>query len=145
MTTFVVYDSQYGNTEKVAQAIGTALRAEVQRAGAADPAHLQSGDLLIVGSPTQGGRPTQAMQAFLAQIPAANLKGLKAATFDTRARAAWVKIFGNAADRMGKFLTGKGATLMTKPEGFFVMKTEGPLAEGELARAASWAEGLAKS
>jgi hypothetical protein len=38
----------------------------------------------------------------------------------------------------------KGGNLLVEPEGFFVEKTKGPLKEGELERAASWAEDVLK-
>ena len=67
MKVLIVYDSAYGNTEKVARAIGGVITGEVKvlRPGEVNPSELQSLDLLIVGSPTQGGRPTPAIQDFL--------------------------------------------------------------------------------
>lgn len=38
-----------------------------------------------------------------------------------------------------------GGTLIASPEGFFVKGKEGPLKEGELKRAASWAKVIVKS
>jgi flavodoxin len=68
----VVYDSLYGNTAQIARAVGEALagKAEVRDVGATKPAEVLSFDLVIVGSPTQGGRATDAMRAFLDRIPA---------------------------------------------------------------------------
>jgi len=67
MRTLVVYDSAYGNTEKIAKSIGSAITGEVKtlHVGKVNPNELESLDLLIVGSPTQGGRPTPATQEFL--------------------------------------------------------------------------------
>jgi flavodoxin len=54
MKTLVVYDSAYGNTEKIARAIGGAIPGETQvrRVAEVSSAELVSLDLLIVGSPT---------------------------------------------------------------------------------------------
>jgi flavodoxin len=57
--TLVVYDSTYGNTEKIAQAIGEAIGGQILRVGEVNPADLKGFDLLIVGSPTRGGLPTE--------------------------------------------------------------------------------------
>jgi hypothetical protein len=38
----------------------------------------------------------------------------------------------------------KGGELVFPPEGFLVKKSEGPLKDGELERAAEWAKGLVK-
>src|SRR5437868_1516625 len=90
MNTLVVYDSQYGNTARIAQAIADTLRAFGQaQALRVDPAHpvsFQEVDLLILGSPTQGMRPTPAMQSLLETVSSASLSGLAVACFDTRFR-----------------------------------------------------------
>jgi flavodoxin I len=138
----VVYDSLYGNTAQVAEAIGAAVVGESQvlRIGEVKPSELSSFDLVIVGAPTQGGRATDAMRAFLARAPA--LDGAKVAVFDTRLRARWVKVFGYAAGKIAERMKSLGATLVAEPEGFIVEGKEGPLAEGELERAAAWAKNL---
>jgi flavodoxin len=61
MAALVIYDSMYGNTEKIAKAIGGAIAGDVKiiLAGEASPSQLESVDLLIVGSPTQGFRATK--------------------------------------------------------------------------------------
>ena len=147
MKALVVYDSLYGNTEKISKAIGSAITGEVKvlPVGQANPAELKSLDLLIVGSPTQGGRATKPMQAFLDIIPDIALKGIKVAAFDTRMTTKFVKIFGYAAGRIANSLKSKGGNLVVPPEGFFVTATKGPLKEGELERAAGWAKGIAGS
>jgi flavodoxin len=145
MKALVIYDSLYGNTEKIAQAIGGALGAEakVVKAGQTNAAEIASYDLLIVGAPTQGGRPMPAVKSFLDNIPADALKNKKAAAFDTRVKSKWVKIFGWAATRIADVLKGKGVNLVAPPEGFFVTATKGPLVDGELERAAAWAKDIA--
>jgi len=147
MKALVIYDSVYGNTEEIARAIGGAITGEVKvlRAGEVSPSELESVDLLIVGSPTQGGRPLQPVQDLLNSIPESSLKGVNVAAFDTRLTAKWVVIFGYAAGRIAKNLEKKGSNLVASAEGFFVKGGKGPLKEGELGRAAAWAEGIVKS
>ena len=143
MKILVVYDSTYGNTEKIARAVGAALTGDVKvlRAGEVNPAELNPFDLLIVGSPTQGGRPTLAMQEFINII---NVKGVNVAVFDTRFPTKLGKLFGFAGDRIAKILKEKEANFIVPTEGFFVTGKEGPLKEGELERAANWAKELVK-
>jgi flavodoxin I len=147
MKTLVVYDSLHGNTKQIAQAIGDAVGGEVKvsSVGEADPSTLGSFDLLFVGSPTHGGRASEPMKDFLRQVEAPALEGTKVATFDTRIKSGWARIFGFAAGRIAKDLKKKGATPVGSPEGFFVEGTEGPLREGELERAAAWAKQIAES
>jgi flavodoxin len=142
----IVYDSTYGNTEKIAKAIGAALTGEVKvlRAGEVNPAELNAFDLLVIGSPTYGGRPMPSVAELLNKIPESAIKGKNIAAFDTRIPTKLAKIFGYAADRIAKNLKEKGGNPVVPGEGFFVNGKEGPLKEGELERAASWANGLVK-
>ncbi len=146
MKTLVVYDSVSGNTEKIAQAMGGALGAEVRviRVSEINPSALEKIDLLIVGSPTHGGRPTPAVQSFLNKIPENGLQGVKVAAFDTRVAAKLAKIFGYAAGKIADNLKSKGGNLVAPATGFIVQKSQGPLKEGELERAAAWAKTLVK-
>jgi flavodoxin I len=147
MKALIVYDSVYGNTEKIARAIAEAVtpsgEVKVLGAGEADPSELESTELLIVGSPTHGGRPTPAVQNFLKKVP--KLQGVNVAAFDTRITAKLVKVFGYAAGRIANNLKKKGGNLIASPEGFFVTGGQGPLKEGELERAADWAKGILES
>jgi len=146
MKTLVVYDSTYGNTEKIAKAIGGAISGEVKviRASSMIPAELSMIDVLIVGSPTHGGRPTPVIQDLLDKVSEQDIKGIKVAAFDTRFSKKWVRIFGYAAERIADSLKTKGGILILPPEPFFVKGRKGPLKEGELERAAHWTKEIAK-
>jgi flavodoxin I len=143
MKAIVIYDSTHGNTEQIARAIGGALGAvqevTIQRAGDFEAVKLKGAGLLIVGAPTNGGRPTQEMQNFLNQIGDASLQGIKVAAFDTRLTSKLVVIFGYAAGKIADTLQKKGGNLILEPEGFLVTGSKGPLKEGELERAVVWA------
>lgn len=152
MSTLIVYDSGYGNTAKVAHAIAAALPggAAVHRITDIAPSSLPRHSLLIVGSPTHGGRPSQAMQDWLAGIPRGNLAGVEVAAFDTRlatgqqgfALRLLMGVIGFAAPRILKVLETKGGTAVASAEGFIVQGKEGPVAPGELDRAALWGRAL---
>lgn len=144
MKTLIVYDSVYGNTEQIARAIGNQAEDDtpVTKADQTDPTVLGPFDLLVVGSPTRGGRATDAIQEFLAKLPEASVKGTKIASFDTRYAGKFVKIFGFAADRIAESLTSKGGIMVLPPEPFYVMGKKGPLKDGEIERATAWAKGL---
>ena len=144
MKALVIYDSVYGNTEKIATAIGKGLTGDtkVMRVSQVDPAGFGSIDMLIVGSPTLGGRPTEAIQSFLSRVPDASVRGIKVASFDTRYSGRFVKVFGFAADKIAENLKSKGGDLRLSPEPFYVTGKKGPLKEGELERAATWGKSL---
>lgn len=148
MNILIIFATQFGNTEAIAQSIATGFSktdkvalVSVDRVTNSD---LKNIDLLIVGSPTQGGRPTVRLQEFLNQIPAAGLKNINFAAFDTRfkltdqniALQLLMKTIGYAAEKIAVILTHRGGQQILPPEGFIVTGKEGPLAPGELHRAA---------
>ena len=153
MKGLVVYDSQFGNTKKIAQAIGRGMGSQeqisvkkVDTVAAEDLADL---DILIVGCPTQRLSATPIIKDWLESIPAGSLNGIQAAAFDTRfteekiaelsrVLSFFVKIFGYAAQPIARLLAQKGADIVHEPEGFYVADTEGPLLESELERAEVW-------
>jgi len=147
MKALVVYDSVYGNTEKIAKTIGGAIAGEVKvlRPGEVNPSDLGSIDLLVVGSPTQGGKATPAIKEFLSKIAANALKNVSVASFDTRYGTRLVRLFGYADGRIADILKEKGGRLAVPPEGFIVKGQKGPLKEGELERAALWGKEIVKT
>jgi flavorubredoxin len=86
MKVLVVYDSLYGNTEKIAKTIADSIIGEVRtlRVGEVNVSELGTLGLLIVGSPTQGGRPTPAIQDFLNNLSEPIIRSMRIAAFDTR-------------------------------------------------------------
>jgi flavorubredoxin len=142
MKALVIYDTSYGNTSLIAEAIARGLGAdtttiEVEKLG---PEHFIGVGLLVVGSPTQGGRPTVSIQEWLSALP---VQAIRAAAFDTRLRGGWLQraaldMIGYAAPRIANVLRKKGCTVVDEPQGFVVAAGEGPLAAGELERAAAW-------
>jgi flavodoxin len=152
----VIYDSVFGNTATVARAIGEALEAagatvRVVAVTDARPEDVDGADLLVAGSPTRGFMPTPAMREFVGRLGHDRCRGLTAAAFDTRldletvhpAPLRWVMdVGGYAASRLQAELVEMGCSKPSEPAGFLVMGAEGPLKDGELARAADWARGL---
>ena len=151
MPALVVYDSAYGNTAQVARDIAAALpHGEAHAIGEIDPRRLPPCDLLIVGSPTQGGQPTAALRTWLGGLPPDALENTRCAAFDTRLAAAdqgfalrlLMQAIGYAAPRIAKRLLATRGILAAEPVGFLVDGKEGPLRAGERERAARWAKAL---
>lgn len=148
----VIYDSVFGNTAKVAEAIGKALegasQVEVSHVKDVDITALNTFDILFVGSPTRGFRPTEGIQQLLKGLSGDTLKGVQTAAFDTRIAPVDIKSgflrfivkLGGYADKIiARKLTKAGGEEAIPSAGFAVKDTEGPLKEGELERAADWA------
>src|SRR6266849_7945195 len=143
MNTLIIYDSTFGNTAQIAQAMadrlgehGTVRIALADEAGLSD---MEEIDLLIVGGPTQRHGVSPAIRDLLERLPRRTLRGAGAAAFDTRYHmAAWKS--GSAAHRIASRLKRTGALLVVPPESFFVAEWEGPLEQGELEHAVQWTE-----
>ena len=148
MKTLVVYDSVYGNTEIIAQAIGGTIpgKVEVLRVGQVDVGDWETVDLLIIGSPTHGALPTEAVQGLVERIESPVREDAKATTFDTRLTWGFLERWGGfAAPKMAGRLKEKGWRLAVAPEGFFVKGLKkGPLKRGEAERAGRWAEEIVR-
>jgi hypothetical protein len=163
MRALVVHESMWGNTRRVAEAIGGALAARMEvRVG--DVAEVAAGDaasydLLVVGAPTHAfslsrpttrasaheqGAPTTAsttgLREWIADLPAAT--GAVVACFDTRADRVR-NLPGSAAHKARRMLRRAGWTVVAE-DSFYVGDREGPLVTGETERAAAWARGLAE-
>lgn len=162
MNSLVIYDSLYGNTEKIARAIaegmsdapGASDTVKSVNVGDTGPDHLNGVELLVIGGPTHGSRPSPPMHEFLERIPAGALVGVEVAAFDTRTDmkelTGVARLFGGLMDRMGyaapkisASLEKKGAHVIKPSEGFIVLGTEGPLRDGELERAEAWGREIA--
>jgi flavodoxin I len=131
----VIYDSKFGNTEKIAAAIGESTGGVVCKVADVAMESLGEYQLLIIGSPTHGGFPSENMHALLKRKLV--LKGITTAAFDTRTRTT---VFGYAAPKIARDLQKCGGSLIAPPEGFFVLGMQGPLKVGELERATQWSK-----
>jgi hypothetical protein len=156
----VVYESMFGNTRLIADAIGEGLRDHFQTVDVLDasvaPSTVDDVDLLVVGAPTHAfGMPRPKTRAAARQQGAAVelQRGVRewlgalvrpthpiaATAFDTRAKG---PITGSARRPINRRLRRLGFRTAA-PISFTVTGTPGPLAEGDVDRARSWAASLA--
>jgi flavodoxin len=147
MNALVIYDSTFGNTEKIAQAVAKGLggTASAVRVGSLTPAQWAGVDLVVLGSPTVAWKPLPTMSAFVNGLAGDALKGKAAAAFDTRVRSGFGALGGLASTKLTKSLAKLGARLVAPGESFYVTGNEGPLDAGELERAATWAATLLRA
>jgi len=144
MNAMVIYDSKFGNTRYIAEAIGRSLGTtydvSVQSVAEA-PEVPRDINLLLVGGPTHAHGVSQPMQQFLNGLHADAVLGASVATFDTRFHKMKL-LTGAASEGIAKRLRKRGAVIVADPESFFVTGGEGPLEEGEVERAGIWARHL---
>jgi flavodoxin len=156
MKTLVIFDSQFGNTERLAEVVARQLGADAPlwAADGATKAAIIGRDwnLLVVGAPTQHHTASATMRALLQGLPHGALKDAHVAVFDTRYRMARF-LTGSAVDWVARRLIHAGAALVVAPESFFVERDTPPGAQrghdherlevGEEERAQAWASALA--
>ena len=145
MLTVVVYDSKFGNTEKIAKAIARAVgddgEVRVMDTAQATETLEDWPDLLFVGGPTQKRSMSPGLKAYLDQAIAKGIEKLVATAFDTRYHGStWIN--GSAARDAAQRLHSAGARLIAPPESFFISRG-GPLErqgleQGEIERAERW-------
>jgi flavodoxin len=145
MHSIVIYASRSGNTRTVAEAIAGSLG----RHGTVDihgvetaPRRLPDGiDLVVIGGPTEGHGMSEPMKDYIGTLEAESLRGVAAATFDTRLD--WPRwLSGSAADRISDALRECGARMIAREESFMV-NMDPELDQGEADRAAEWGSRLA--
>ena len=166
MDALVVYESLYGNTAKIAKAIGEGLTgrglaAKVLPVDDVEPGVTEDVELLVVGGPTHAhgmtskatrtqaandqknpfGDPTvtPGLRTWLRHLPSGY--GRPVAAFDTRFHKSAL-ITGSAAKGIAKRLDHQGY-VPGRTESFFVT-TDNTLVAGEEDRARAWGAGLAE-
>lgn len=139
MKSLIVFDSNFGNTKKIADSIAGQLGSGALSISVNDlkDSDLNEIDLLIVGSPINAWSPTKKTAAFLDRLGSFKMNGIKSAAFDTRIKSF---ISGNAAKKIAKALQQSGADLVVPPVGFYVTDKEGPPMNGEIKKAEGWAQ-----
>jgi flavodoxin len=144
MRALVVCDSEFGTTERLARTIAVALGegepAAVVAARTASAGDVAASDLVAVGGPTQAHGLSPALRAVLDHLPPEAVRDLAMVAFDTR--LSWPRILSGSAAAISAQLEKKGARLVAPPESFLVRGKDGPLADGEVERAASCARTL---
>jgi flavorubredoxin len=128
----VVYDSLYGNTEKVAKALAAGLESggvdvDVVKVEAVRLDELGGVDLLCVGAPVHAWNASKPMKEFLERLKSVEgLTGKKAFAFDTKMKS---RLAGSAGDKIERKLKDLGLTIAKHSESAIVTGREGPLEE----------------
>lgn len=153
LRTVVVYESHFGNTKSVAEAVAFGLAGDVELIDvSAAPTQLSSDiGLLVVGAPTHAfglsrpgtrasaGSTERGVREWLDEVEMSNTTAT--AAFSTRIDRP--RFPGSAARAIGRRLHRMGAPVIVPPRDFFVLGTSGPLRSGERDRAHLWGARLA--
>jgi hypothetical protein len=170
MKAFVVYESLYGNTRKVAEAIvaglQTSIDAEAALVADARPAMVDGAALVVVGAPTHAWSLSRRRTRQVAADDVAKRDGCveraaveigvrdwlrdihgnghRSAAFDTRLDRPRI-LTGSAMRAIERGLLAAEFSIFSRPRSFRVTSSPGPLAEGELDRARQWGEEMGRA
>jgi len=132
----IVYESKYGNTKLVAEAIVSGIReasaldpvlAELKEVS---PAQLTDFDAIVVGSPNHMGSATRSIRKLIDSLGKLNLEGKYVSVFDTYMGSDFEK----AVKKMEKQISEKVPQLKLAVPGLSIRVEgmKGPIEEGEL-------------
>jgi len=172
MKAFVIYESMYGNTHEVAEAILEGLESvgdvELGSVTQVTPESVSDCDLIVVGGPTHmrgmsraGSRRAAAeaaekddelkmdpdasgpgLREWFADLPQ-NVSGGRGVAFDTRLDKPGVLV-GSAAKGIAKHLRRHHYEVLVDPESFFIDDSGHRVKDGELERARRFGSQLAE-
>jgi flavodoxin len=143
---FVIYDSKYGNTKLVAKKIIEGLNqaggidVAVEYVKDVDPQKLVGYDVLVIGAPNHMGRPSWTMRKFVDSLSNNRLDAKWVAVFDTYFQRQ--RYFQKAMKKLERQINERLpiVELITTGLSVRVKGVNGPVVEGELAKAVEFGE-----
>ena len=143
----VVYDTKYGNTKLVAEAIVDGLEgADGMETAIRDVEKLKLDDIpdfdaVLIGSPNHMGGPVRGINRFIDRLGGLDIKGKKAAVFDTYLG----DDFNKAVSKMEARVKNRapGLELISPGLSVRVEGMRGPIADGELLKCRGFGEKIA--
>lgn len=133
MRALIIYDSLFGNTEKVTRALASGLRergADVDcvRVAKVDVAGLRAYNMLIIGGPTHKRGLSEPMKVFTERLNDVDLTDLKGFAFDTKQEPRFLT--GSAGKHIEQKMKQRRMRVVKPHASAIVLGREGPLAEG---------------
>jgi flavodoxin len=137
----VIFDTRYGNTEKIARSFEVGLKqsgidTSCLNTRELSPESLKDYDLIVVGAPTEWHSASKPMKAFLESLRRVDLSGKYGFAFDTKLKRPFS---GSAANLIEKELRNLGIKIFAQHESGTVFLESGStsgafLKEGEAKR-----------
>ena len=143
----VVYESKYGNTRQVAEAIIEGIN-EIERIEAVlkepkrvEPTEVPDYDVILIGSPNHFGGPTRGIKKFIDKLGKLPLKEKMFAVFDTYIK----EDFEKTVKKMEKRINEKVPELKQIASGLSikVQGMKGPILEEELPKCKEFGKKIA--
>ncbi len=138
MKAIVIYDTRFGNTERIAKSLEIGLKeAEgIQNAICVNVRDatidsLKEYDLLSIGAPTEGFTASKSIKEFLARLKSVKLSGRYGFAFDTKLDS---RLSGSAAKYIEKELINQGLKIIAPRQSatVFTIKERGAIVSARL-------------
>lgn len=122
----MIFESRYGNTEKIARSLEAGLknaRIETTCLNEKDAtgALLKQYDLICVGGPTHHGTASETMQSFLKSLEGTDLSGKLTFAFDTKRDSPFA---GSAAEYIEKHLRKLGSRVVIQRRSAIIFESD---------------------
>ncbi len=132
----VIYDSKFGNTEKIARALAEGLKEKGAKVdsievGKVDVDKLVEYDFIAIGGPTHIAGMSESIKEFLEKLKTVDLSGKKGFSFDTRIQSRFNRFdLNSAAKRIERKMKKMKIKIVKSRKSAIVDGREGPLEEG---------------
>lgn len=132
MKATVVYDSKFGNTERIARALALGLRdggveTDCMRFDQVSLDKVRSSDLVAIGGPTQNRKVSPPLDRWLQVLSSSDVAGKRGFAFDTKYKS---RFAGSAAKGIEARLQTLGMQVVMPCASAIVDGTKGPLEAG---------------
>ncbi|MBS7630695.1 flavodoxin family protein [Candidatus Bathyarchaeota archaeon] len=147
MRVIIIYESKYGNTKRVAEAIAEGLNevggveTSVMELKELDLNDIFNYDVILIGSPNHIGGPTRGIKGFIDKLSELELEEKMFAVFDTYLG----KDFEKAVKKMEKQIAEKVPKLKRVAQGLSIKVNglRGPIADRELEKCREFGKNIA--
>lgn len=132
MKAIVIFDSKFGNTEKVARALALGLgdggvEAECLRFDQVPLDRVKTSDIVAIGGPTQNRKVSAPLERWLEGLSSSDLAGKRGFAFDTRYRS---RFAGSAAQGIQDRMEALQMRVVLPSASAIVLGNHGPLEPG---------------
>jgi len=143
----VVYESKYGNTKRVAEAIiegineVASIETSLKELKEVNLKDVSDYDAILIGSPNHLGGPTRGIKGFIDELGKLQLKGKMFAVFDTYLGKDFEKAVKKMEERINEKIPGMkqiASGLSIKVRGM-----KGPIVDGELPKCREFGKKIA--
>jgi len=144
---FIVYDTAYGNTKRVAEKIGEGLREvegieiAISDIKEAEIGNLADSDAILIGAPNHIGSPPRTARKFIDKLGKRNVKAKWIAVFDTYMGGDFEKVVKKMEKKIGEKLPS--LQLITSGLSIRVKGIKGPIMENELPKCINFGKKIA--